>query len=271
MYLAHYNLKRMPFATNPDPNFLWLGENHKEALSVLKYGIYKNDGFLLLSGDIGTGKTSLIRHLINLIKRKALFAFIPIPNLDPIDFFNYLSDEFGMEKTYLKAVDFLLDFKKFLLTAYSERIKVFLIIDEAQNINHRLLEAIRLLSNIELDNRKLISIFFLGQTEFEAVLMQEKNKAIRQRITTAFHLNPLTESDTEKYIAHRLKIAGAKNNLFSSKACRKIHHIAEGIPRLINSICDCALLSGYAKGEKNINLSFIEECQIDLRIPIGNP
>lgn len=269
MYLAHYNLKRMPFSTNPDPRFLWLGENHKEALSVLKYGVYKNDGFLLLSGDIGTGKTSLVRYLINLIKQKTLVAFIPIPNLEPIDFFNYLSEEFGMENTYHKAVDFLIHFKRFLLTAYSERIKVFLIIDEAQNINHRLLEAIRLLSNIELDNRKLISIFFIGQTEFEAVLRREKNKAIRQRITTAFHLNPLTESDTQKYIAHRLRVAGAEKNLFNSDACRKIHFLSDGIPRLINSICDCALLSGYAKGKKSIDLNFIEECQIELRIPIG--
>lgn len=137
MYLAHYNLKRMPFSTNPDPRFLWLGENHK-------------------------------------------------------------------------AVDFLIHFKRFLMTAYAERIKVFLLIDEAQNINHRLLEAIRLLSNIELDNRKLISIFFIGQTEFEAVLRAKNNKAIRQRITTAFHLKPLTESDTQSYIADRLKVAGSK-------------------------------------------------------------
>ncbi len=269
MYLAHYDIKRMPFKTNPDPKFLWLGENHREALSVLKYGIYKNEGFLLLTGDIGTGKTSLVRHLINLIKQKTLVAFIPIPNLDPIDFFNYLSEEFGMQNRYHKAVDFLIHFKRFLLTAYSERIKVFLIVDEAQNINHRLLEVIRLLSNIELDNRKLISIFFIGQTEFEAVLMQEKNKAIRQRITTSFHLNPLNELETRKYIAHRLRVAGAKKNMFTLDACSKIHAISDGIPRLINSICDCALLSGYVKGTKIIDLSFIKECQIELRIPIG--
>ncbi len=269
MYLDHYNLKRMPFTTNPDPKFLWLGENHKEALSVLKYGVWKSEGFLLLTGDIGTGKTSLIRHLVNLIKDKALVAFIPIPDMEPIDFFNFLSEEFGMENTYLKEVDFLIHFKRFLLTAHAEHIKVFLIIDEAQNMNHKLLEAIRLLSNIELDNRKLINIFFLAQTEFEDVLMDKTNKAIRQRITTAFHLSPLTEAETNQYIAHRLKVAGAKENIFTSNACRKIHHIADGIPRLINSICDCALLGGYVKGKKIIDLSFIEECQVELRIPIG--
>ncbi|MGD8990773.1 MAG: AAA family ATPase [Desulfobacterales bacterium] len=269
MYLAHYDLKRMPFKTNPDPKFLWLGENHREALSVLKYGVFKNDGFLILTGDIGTGKTSLVRHLMNLIKQKTLVAFVPIPNLDPFDFFNYLSEEFGMENTYHKASDFLIQFKRFLLRAYSERIKVFLIIDEAQNINHRLLEAIRLLSNIELDNRKLISIFFIGHTEFEVILMQERNKAIRQRITTSFHINPLNELETRIYIDHRLKVAGAKKNMFTFDACSKIHTISDGIPRLINSVCDCALLSGYVKGTKIIDSKFIKECQIELRIPIG--
>ena len=269
MYLAHYNLKLIPFRTNPDPKFLWLGENHREALSVLTYGILKSDGFLLLTGDIGTGKTSLIRHLLNLMKRKAIVAFIPIPDMAPIDFFNYLSEEFKIKEKYLKEVDFLIHFKKFLLAAHSKRIKVFLIIDEAQNIKHELLEKIRLLSNIELDNRKLINIFFVGQSEIEDYLLEEKNKAIRQRITTAFHLSPLTESETEEYIAHRLRVAGAEENMFTSDACSKIHEISDGIPRLINSICECALLSGYVKGQEVIDSSFVEGCQIELRIPIG--
>ena len=259
----------MPFRTNPDPKFLWLGENHKEALAVLKFGVLKADGFLLLTGDIGTGKTSLIRHLINLIKGKVLVAFIPIPDMDPIDFFNLVSEEFGMEHTYSKEVDFLIHFKKFLLTAHSENIEVFLIIDEAQIMNPTLLEAIRLLSNIELDHRKLINIIFVAQTEFEDILMDEINKAIRQRITATFHLNPLTEIETQQYIAHRLKVAGAKKNMFKPDACRQIHQLADGIPRLINSICDCALLGGYVKGKKTIDASFIKECQIELRIPIG--
>jgi general secretion pathway protein A len=269
MYLAHYNLKCIPFKTNPDPRFLWLGENHKEALSVLMYGILKSDGFLLLTGDVGTGKTSLIRHLLNLIKQKALVAFIPIPNMEPIDFFNFLAEEFRIKEKYIKEVDFLIHFKRFLFTAHTKHKKVFLIIDEAQSINHELFEKIRLLSNIELDNRKLINIFFAGQSEIENVLMDKKNESIRQRITTAFHLNPLTELETSKYIAHRLRVAGAKKNMFTPEACGKIHSISGGIPRLINSLCDCALLSGYVKGKKVIDLSFIEFCQIELRIPIG--
>ena len=269
MYLAHYNLKSIPFKTNPDPRFLWFSDKHKEALSVLKYGVLKSEGFLLLTGDIGTGKTSLIRYLVNIIKRKAFVAFIPYPNMEPLDFFNFVSEEFGMDEKYSKKVDFLVQFKKFLLTAHSKRKKVFLIIDEAQNINHDLLEQIRLLSNIEFDYRKLISIFFVGQDEIEDVLMDEKNKAIRQRISTAFHLTPLTEPETQQYIEHRLKVAGAEYNLFTAEACRKIHQLSDGIPRLINSICDCALLSGYVKGQKIIKLSLINECQMDLRIPIG--
>lgn len=269
MYLAYYDLKRMPFKTNPDPRFLWLGENHREALSVLKYGILKGDGFLLLTGDVGTGKTSLIRHILNLIKRKALVAFIPISDMEAIDFFNLLSEEFRMKEKYRKEADFLISFKRFLLTAHSKHKKVFLIIDEAQNIGHELFEKIRLLSNIELDSRKLINIFFVGQNEIENILMDERNKAIRQRITTSLHLNPLKELETRKYIAHRLRVAGAKRNMFTSDACSKIHYISDGIPRLINSVCDCALLSGYVEGRKIIDTNFIEDCQIELRIPIG--
>jgi general secretion pathway protein A len=270
MYLAHYNLNKFPFKTNPDPRFLWFGESHREALSVLKYGILKSEGFILLTGDIGTGKTSLIRHLVKLIKDKAFVAFVPIPNMAPIDFFNFLSEEFRMKGNYPREADFLIEFKRFLLTAHSNHKKVFLIVDEAQNMNHELLEKIRLLSNIELDNRKLINIFFVGQKETENVLMQEKNKAIRQRITTACRLHPLNELETKKYIAHRLKIAGANKNMFTSDACGRIHSISNGVPRLINSICDCALLSGYVRGKKVVDSSFVEECQIDLRIPIGD-
>ena len=269
MYLAHYDLDKIPFKTNPDPRFIWLGETHKEALAVLRYGVLKRDGFLVLTGEIGTGKTTLVRHLLHLIKHQAVAAFIPIPNMEPLDFFNLLSEEFKLRKKYGKEVDFLIDFKSFLLDAHARRRKVFLVIDEAQHVRHELLEKIRLLSNIELDNVKLLNIFLVGQKEFETVLLEEKNKAIRQRIATAFHLKPLTETDTRQYIAHRLKVAGAQSDIFTSDASSKIHQISEGIPRLINSICDCALLSGYVRGKKIIDSSFVEECQIDLRIALG--
>jgi general secretion pathway protein A len=269
MYLDYYELKKYPFRTNPDPDFLWFGEKHKEALSLLKYGILKRDGFLLLTGDVGTGKTSLIRQLLKVIDSSALVATINDPDMPAIDFFNYLSEEFRMNMVFSNKADFLIHFKKFLLKAYSEHKSIFVIIDEAQRLNHDHLEEIRLLSNIELDDQKLINIFFIGQSEIEQILKDEKNKAISQRISLSYHIQPLDKLETVKYIAHRLKISGSKRGIFTVDACEDIFAISGGIPRLINSICDCALLSGFAEGRKVVDSKMINECQIDLRIPIG--
>lgn len=269
MYLNYYELKKYPFRTNPDPSFIWFSEKHKEALSVLKYGMLKRDGFLLLTGEIGTGKTSLLRYLLKSTDASTLIATIYDPMMPVLDFYNMLSEEFKLKKVFINKADFLIHFRKFLHEAYSEHKIVFLIIDEAQRLNHELLEEIRLLSNIELNDQKLINIFFVGQSETEANLMDPRNRAISQRISMSFHLQPLDEKETKHYIAHRLKVSGAERGIFTVEACKIIFDISEGIPRLINSICDCALLTGYVKSYKIIDSKSIKECQIELRIPIG--
>ena len=269
MYLNYYELNKYPFKTNPDPEFLWLGEKHKEALSLLKYGILKQDGFLLLTGEVGTGKTSIIKYLIKANCASELIATINDPAMPVIDFYNFLSEEFKLNKKFFNKADFLIEFRKFLLRAYSEHKPVFVIIDEAQRLNHEGFEEIRLLSNIELDDQKLVNIFFVGQMEIETKLMDPKNKAIAQRITMSYNIQPLDESETKKYIIHRLQIAGAKRGIFTTDACKQIFAVSHGIPRLINSICDCALLTAYSKDWKVVDSKTIKECQIDLRIPIG--
>ena len=269
MYQSFYNLKIKPFQITTDPKFLWLGEKHKEALATLKYGILENKGFLLLTGDVGTGKTVLIHGLMKIIDVSAIVATIPDPGLSSIDFFNFLSEEFKMNRRFDSKGAFLIHLKHFLYNASASDKKVLLIVDEAQRLNHELLEQIRLLSNIELDNRKLINIFFVGQSEFNKMLNEERNKAIRQRITVSYHIDPLTEQETRQYINHRLKVAGCSRELFKAEAVRKIYTFSHGYPRLVNIICDHALLTGYSVGKKTIDAAVIKECEKELKIPLN--
>ncbi len=267
MYLKLYQLNAKPFQITTDPKFLWLGEKHAEALATLKYGILEDKGFLLLTGDVGTGKTALIKLLIKTIDVAAIVATIPDPGLDPVDFFNILADEFRLNRRFASKGDFLIYFKQFLLKAYATEKKVLLIIDEAQRLHHELLEQIRLLSNIELEHRKLVNIFFVGQTELNQTLMEERNKAVRQRISVHHHIEPLNEAETLEYIRHRLKVAGSHSEIFSPEAMRRVHAFSSGYPRLINIICDHALLTGYAAGKNTINVGIIRECEKELRLP----
>lgn len=267
MYLRFYQLSQKPFQITADPKFLWLGEKHTEALSTLKYGILEDKGFLLLTGEIGTGKTALINLLVRTIDVAAIVATVPDPGLEPIDFFNFLAEEFRMERRFTSKGDFLIEFKQFLLKAYSAQQKVLLIIDEAQRLNPEMLEQIRLLSNIELSNRKLINIFFVGQTEFNRTLLDERSKAVRQRITVSYHIEPLSELETEQYIRHRLKVAGARRDIFSPDALKRVHAFSGGYPRLINIVCDHALLTGYSAESKTIDVGLVRECERELRLP----
>ena len=266
MYLDHYNLNLKPFEMSPDPRFLWLGEKHKEALAALEYGIIESKGFLLLTGDAGTGKTVLINGLLKSTRVKAIIATIPDPDLEILDFFNYLSEEFQMKKAFESKGSFLIEFKHFLYDVYQSEGKVLLIIDESQRLNHELLEQIRILSNIELNDRKLINIFFVGQSEFKEILREERNAAIRERLAVSYHLEPLDRKEIESYIDHRLKIAGSTENLFTPDAMRDIFFFSRGLPRLINIICDYALLIGYSKELKQIDDDVIAECRRNLQI-----
>jgi general secretion pathway protein A len=267
LYLSHYNFTEKPFQITTDPKFIWLGEKHLEALSTLKYGILENKGFLLLTGDVGTGKTILVNCLASKLDIETTIATIPDPDLEVLDFFNSLADSFKINKKFRSKGDFLVHLKAFLHKAHSENKNVLLIIDEAQRLNHKLLEEIRLLSNIELYSKKLINIFFVGQNEFNDILMQEQNRAVRQRIALRYNIDPLTKSETEEFIKHRLEVAGAKGNIFSASAIHEIYLFSSGYPRLINVICDHALLTGYTKGIKKVDVKIIKECAEELKIP----
>ena len=266
MYLTHYDLTLKPFEESPDPRFFWLSEKHKEALACLKYGIQENKAFLLLNGDIGTGKTSLINYLLLENEMDAIVATIPDPDLSILDFFKIISKQFKLNIDFDTKGDFLNQFEPFLHNTFSEQKKALLIIDEAQRLNQELLEQIRLLSNIEKKDVKLINIFFVGQNEVLDSIKDEKNKALRQRLTVHYTIEPLTELETQAYINHRLRVAGSETEIFSSEAVHEIFSFSKGYPRLINIICDRALLIGYVSETKKIAGAIVKKCADDLKI-----
>jgi len=271
MYLTHFNLKIKPFRISPDPKFLWLGETHKEALAMLQYGIQDNRGFLLLSGDIGTGKTTLINSLVENLDDHTLMAMISDPDLEKLDFYNFLAHEFEMNKTFQTKGDFLVHFIHFLHKANEDGKKVLIIIDEAQRLQYELLEEIRQLSNIEKKESKLLNIFLIGQHELIDALNETRNRALLQRITMKYLIGPLKNEDVGEYIAFRLKIAGTESKIFSGSAIRQIIAFSNGYPRLINIICDHALLTAYVKGKHRVDGSMVKDCAKDLHINVEIP
>ena len=258
-----------PFSISSDPAFLWLGEKHKEALAVLQYGVLDNKGFLLLTGDVGTGKTTLIQALLEgLYQKSVLVASVPDPGLEQMDFYRYIAAAFKFKKEFSSKGDFLIYFGKFLRYAHLKQTKVLLILDEAQRMAPELLEEIRLLSNFENNGEKLLNIFFVGQNEFNDALLDPKNKALRQRITINYNLKPLSKKEVTAYIAHRLGVVGVQDrSIFTDNAVEAVYLATEGYPRRINILCDHALLTGFVKGISTVDERIVRECEKELQIP----
>jgi len=269
MYLSYYQLKSKPFQIASDPRFLWPGEKHKEALAVLKYGILDDRGFVMLTGDVGTGKTTLIHSLLADLEEDVIFAPVPDPGLEKIALFNFVADGFQMNRWFNSKGEFLVYFSRFLHNAFDEQKRVLLIIDEAQRMKPELLEEVRVLSNFEKASAKLINIFFVGQNEFNDMLLRKENRALRQRITINYQLEPLLKEELSDYILHRLRVAGAKDDrLFTSGAIDEIFRFTRGYPRKINVLCDHALLTGFTKEIRVIDEKIIYECVQDLSLPM---
>ena len=271
MYLDFYKLHSKPFQISTDPRFLWLGEKHQEALAVLKYGILDNKGFLLLTGDVGTGKTTLLNALIDSLGEDVLVAMVADPGLAKMDFFNFVADSFGMYKSFKSKGEFLIFLKNYLIDLNRQNKQALLIIDECQHLNQKLLEEVRLLSNIEMTNTKLINIFFVGQSEFNNIILRPHNRAIRQRITINYNISALSEAETDEYIRFRLGVAGSDETIFTSRAIKEVYAFSNGYPRLINIICDQALLTGFVKEKQHIDEAIVVECAGELKISHGTP
>jgi general secretion pathway protein A len=266
MYKRYYGLQRNPFELLPDSETLFLSETHKEGLATLRYGILSKKGFLLLTGGVGTGKTTLINVLVKSVKSVVNVCVLSNPLLSSEEFFLYIASELGLPFT--NKVHFLREFSQFLKNKQKKYKRTLLIFDEAQALPVDLLEEIRLLSNLSGDHLDTLSIFLVGQPELLERLAHPRLLPLRQRIGIRFHLTPFSQQDTKQYIFFRLNKAGAVNlQLFSEQAIEIIFQTTHGNPRLINVLCDHALISGFSQEELSIDEEIILECIQELHLP----
>jgi len=262
MYLDFYSLKEKPFSVTADPNFLYLSKRHQEAISHMQYGIQERMGFLEITGDIGTGKTTICKALLNTLDEHTKTAFILNSNLSEIQLLQAIVEDFGIQLKNKNKITMLNELNRFLLEQLKLNNNTVLIVDEAQNLKPSLLEQIRLLSNLETEKEKLLQIILVGQPELREKLASRELAQLRQRISIRYHMLPLEKHEVNAYISHRLKIAGASNggNFFNEHAINEVFRYSRGVPRLINIICDKSLLAGFVLEQKTIGASMIKKC-----------
>lgn len=260
MYKEFFGLKEKPFSVTSDPSFLFLSRVHKEAFSHLVYGIKERKGFLEITGEIGAGKTTLCRALLNQLDRNTKSAFVFNSTLPELQLLQVILEDFGLVLEKRNKAAMLRQLNNFLIEELSKENNVILIIDEAQNLKPSVLEEIRMLSNLETEKEKLFQIILVGQPELKNKLNSPSLKQLRQRIGVRFHITPLEKDEMAKYIYHRLRIAGAKDGeiRFTEDAIDCIYRYSGGIPRLINMVCDKSLLAAYVMETKEINLPTVE-------------
>ena len=269
MYTEFYNLEEKPFNLTPSPRFLYLGESHKEALALLTYGVVERKGFVLLTGEVGTGKTTMVQALLSKLDDNVRCISLSNPLLSQRDFIDYIASSAFRKKVHFKSkAAFLLEFEEFLRKCLHDQENLILIIDEAHKLSFDLLEEIRLLSNMESADEKLINIFLIGQPELNEKLSEPKCRALLQRISSRYHIPPLNQESARGYMENRLKIAGAKSidGIFTKGAVRTIHHCSGGYPRMINILADNALLLGYSKGKRKISSKMVKQCSDDMSL-----
>lgn len=262
MYKQFYGLKEHPFKLTPDPDFLYLSPIHKKALLYLTYGLESKKGFIQLTGEIGSGKTTLIRSLLKSLHKEVKTAYIVNPKLTFNELFRTILSQFSIvTPDSAEPKDFMLDkFCQYLINQAKEGCPVVIILDEAQNIEPPVLEEIRLLSNLETDKEKLLQVVFVGQPELRDIFSQPELKQLKQRISTSVHIEPLSRTEIERYINHRMMVAGSNGSvIFEKKACDEIYLYSSGIPRLINIVCDAVLLAGYVEEKKVFDGAMVRE------------
>lgn len=271
MYKAHFNLKRNPFDLTPDPAFLFPTARHNEALAALYYGVRQHKGFVVVTGEIGTGKTLLLRCLLGLLKQSTDVAYAYIFNglLSPTEFLQYILADFGLAASGKNKGELLLDLSQFLISRGSKKLTTVLIVDEAHHLSADILEEVRLLTNLETTEDKLLQVVLVGQPELDEKLDSVELRQLKQRIALRARLDPLDVIETRGYIERRLQIAGTGsqvNRLFSEQAIAAIHRHSRGFPRLINTICENALITAYGKQVHSVTPDIVEDVAKEFRL-----
>ena len=260
MYLAFFGLNEKPFSITPDPRYLYLSERHAEAMAHLLYGINEAGGFVQLTGEVGTGKTTIVRSLLAQAPKNAEIALILNPRMTAPEFLLTICEELGIgvpdsaTQSLKDLVDIL---NHYLLKAHAAGRRVVLVVDEAQNLAPEVLEQVRLLTNLETNTQKLLQIILIGQPELRELLARNELRQLAQRITGRYHLNPLSAEETTAYVRHRLRVAGATADIFNRFALEEIYRLSGGVPRVINVICDRALLGGYSLDRHRITAPLV--------------
>ena len=267
MYTSFFGLNEKPFSITPDPRYLFMSERHGEALAHLVYGVTESGGFIQLTGEVGTGKTTLVRTLLlNRMPANADVAVVLNPQLSAREFLVSICEELGIavpeDRGSIKALIDALN--HYLLNAHANGRRTILVVDEAQNLAPDVLEEVRLLTNLETAKQKLLQIILIGQPELRDVLARTDLRQLAQRITGRYHLEPLSRDETAAYIEHRLKVAGALGEVFDTGAKREVFRLSQGVPRLINVICDRALLGAYSSETRRVNRRMIKRAAAEV-------
>ncbi|MGP8270417.1 MAG: ExeA family protein [Terracidiphilus sp.] len=259
MYRSYFNLQSLPFGSSPDPRFLYKMPHIREALACLQYGITARKGFVVLTGEVGTGKTTLLRTVLGTFaKDRVSTAFVFNPCLDVLDFLEFVLNDFGVFPNTRTKAGMLMQLNRWLIERFRNDGLCAIVVDEAQNLSWELMEEIRLLTNLETSSEKLVQIVLSGQPELEEKLRSPRVRQLRQRVALWSRTKPLTGEQTRAYIAERLRIAGARQAIFTPEAMQLVHQYAKGIPRVINLICEHALISAFVEEIKPIPARTVE-------------
>ena len=265
MYKSYFGLRALPFGASPDPRFLFLRPQIQEALACLQYGIAARKGFVVMTGEVGTGKTTLLRAVLDTFaKGRVATAFLSNPRLDVLGFFEIVLTDFGIPPLSRTKSGMLLQLNSWLIARFRARQLCVIVIDEAQNLSWDLLEEIRLLTNLETTSEKLVQIVLSGQPELEEMLLNPKVRQLRQRVSLWVRTQALNSEETQAYIGERLRIAGASEPVLLPEAMELVYYYSKGIPRIINLICEHTLINAYAEQVKPIPAHIVESVGLEL-------